>query len=105
MGFVTVQSAENGGDDKMKRFLIICGNHVETKYEFEEFVQNKEEYITSVNYDELSVELGNEKYIFTDLNNLKSFSKMKFDEYAIGKLLFRRHSLEELEMLLDSWRR
>ncbi|EKA2549979.1 hypothetical protein OJ633_000491 [Listeria monocytogenes] len=89
----------------MKRFLIICGNQAETKYEFEEFIQSKERYVTSVNYDELSAELGNENYIFTDLGNLKSFSKLKFNGYAIGKLLFRRHSLEELEMILDSWRR
>lgn len=51
------------------------------------------------------VDLGNEKYIFTDLGNLKSFTKLKFNGFAIGKLLSRRHSLEELEMLLDSWRR
>ncbi|ELK9731506.1 hypothetical protein RWB19_002918 [Listeria monocytogenes] len=89
----------------MKRFLVICGNQAETKYEFEEFIQSNERYVTSVNYDEFFVDLGNEKYIFTDLGNLKCFSKLKFDGYAIGKLLFKRHSLEELELLLDSWRR
>ncbi|EAC2211207.1 hypothetical protein Y461_02530 [Listeria monocytogenes] len=105
MGFVTVQSSENEGTILMKRFLVICGNQAETKYEFEEFIQSKEKYVTSVNNNEFIVELGNEKYIFTDLGNLKSFSKMKFDGYAIGKPLFKRHSLEELELLLDSWRR
>ncbi|HFU6414950.1 TPA: hypothetical protein ACGOUG_002409 [Listeria monocytogenes] len=89
----------------MKRFLVICGNQAETKYEFEEFIQSKEKYVTSVNNNVFFVDLGNEKYIFTDLGNLKCFSKLKFDGYAIGKLLFKRHSLEELELLLDSWRR
>ncbi|EAD0058736.1 hypothetical protein Y141_06205 [Listeria monocytogenes] len=89
----------------MKRFLVICGYQAETKYEFEEFVQRKEKYITSVNYDELSAELGNEKYIFTGLGNLKSFSKLKFNGFAIGKILSRRHSPGKIEMLLDFWRR
>ncbi|EIB7809789.1 hypothetical protein K9J90_001005 [Listeria innocua] len=61
----------------MKRFLVICGNQAETKYEFEEFIQSKERYVTSVNNNEFIVELGNENYIFTDLGNLKSFSKLK----------------------------
>ncbi|EGP9857088.1 hypothetical protein I1C32_002536, partial [Listeria monocytogenes] len=53
----------------MKRFLVICGNQAETKYEFEEFIQSKEKYVTSVNKNDFIVELGNEKYIFTDLGN------------------------------------
>ncbi|EAE3582582.1 hypothetical protein BFH48_05370 [Listeria monocytogenes] len=85
----------------MKRFLVICGNQAETKYEFEEFIQSKEKYVTSVNNNEFIVELGNEKYIFTDLGNLKSFSKLKFNGFAFGKLLSRRHSPGEIEMLLD----
>ncbi|EKB1221288.1 hypothetical protein ONC83_002851 [Listeria monocytogenes] len=89
----------------MKRFLIICGNQAETKYEFEEFIQSKERYVTSVNYDEFFVDLGNEKYIFTDLGNLKSFTKLKFNGFAIGKLLSRRHSPGKIELLLDYWRR
>lgn len=105
MGFVTVQSSENEGMIKMKRFLIICGNQAETKYEFEEFIQSKERYVTSVNYDEFFVDLGNEKYIFTDLGNLKSFTKLKFNGFAIGKLLSRRHSPGKIELLLDYWRR
>lgn len=51
------------------------------------------------------VDLGNEKYIFTDLGNLKSFSKLKFNGFAFGKLLSRRHSPGKIEMLLDFWRR
>ncbi|HDT9741802.1 TPA: hypothetical protein REC91_000804 [Listeria monocytogenes] len=85
----------------MKRFLVICGNQAETKYEFEEFIQSKEKYVTSVNNNEFIVELGNEKYIFTDLGNLKSFSKLKFNGFVFGKLLSRRHSPGEIEMLLD----
>ncbi|EAC2603818.1 hypothetical protein AFZ46_02495 [Listeria monocytogenes] len=105
MGFVTVQSSENEGTILMKRFLVICGNQAETKYEFEEFIQSKEKYVTSVNNNEFIVELGNEKYIFTDLGNLKSFSKLKFNGFAIGKLLSRRYSPGKIEMLLDFWRR
>ncbi|HFU6490645.1 TPA: hypothetical protein ACGPDI_003011 [Listeria monocytogenes] len=89
----------------MKRFLVICGNQAETKYEFEEFIQSNERYVTSVNNNVFIVELGNEKYIFTDLGNLKSFSKLKFNGFAIGKLLSRRHSPGKIEMLLDFWRR
>ncbi|EAF9068584.1 hypothetical protein A3784_11910 [Listeria monocytogenes] len=88
----------------MKRFLVICGNQAETKYEFEEFIQSKERYVTSVNNNEFIVELGNEKYIFTDLGNLKSFSKLKFNGFAFGKLLSRRHSPRKIKMLLDIWR-
>lgn len=51
------------------------------------------------------VDLGNEKYIFTNLGNLKSFSKLKFNGFAIGKLLSRRHSPGKIEILLDFWRR
>ncbi|ECB9650014.1 hypothetical protein FL871_14175 [Listeria monocytogenes] len=89
----------------MKRFLVICGNQAETEYEFEDFIQSKERYVTSVNYDEFIVELGNEKYIFTNLGNLKSFSKLKFNGFAFGKILSRRHSPGKIEMLLDFWRR
>ncbi|EKZ0266612.1 hypothetical protein RC101_001180 [Listeria monocytogenes] len=88
----------------LKRFLVICENQAETKYEFEEFIQSKEKYVTNVNNNEFIVELGNEKYIFTDLGNLKSFSKLKFNGFAFGQLLSRRHSPGKIKMLLDIWR-
>lgn len=33
MSYVTAESAENGGMTLMKRFLVICGNQADRKYD------------------------------------------------------------------------